>query len=148
MKTHDLVPILQQLVDSHGARSSPSAERLPKAALDGLKELTAKLSDGPNVSLSDVRIAKQMDDMAVGLRMLSSLSNYSKQQWVALANEYQMKIEFNPRDSARDALGRVLRYLDANPEMVPTLGTKSKRTKVDTSELENALTKLLGRKDE
>jgi hypothetical protein len=147
MKTHELSRLLNHLNPRIGQLDEGDATELTRLS-NALQALATLLLQGPNLPLSEVRITKNTDDIAVGIKVLLSLSNYSKQQWLALATEYHMPIEFNPRDSARDALGKVLRYLEAHPETVRSLGTRPKRTKVDTSELENALTKLLERKND
>lgn len=146
MKTHDLAKELKKIASRADAIliSGDAKSSELSAAIDLLASI---LQQGPNVSLAEAVVAKRSEDIAIGLRVLSSLSRYTKQQWLALVQDYGMTIEQNPRDSARDVLGKVLRYLEAHPEVVRVLGTKTRRKKVDTSELENALTKLLERKD-
>lgn len=139
MKTHEVSKYLKQ-VTATGRHSSDT--------LDAIKQLAALLDDGPNINVSEARLTRRTDEVAGGLKGLLSLSKYSKQQWLELAQDHGMTLQHNPRDSARDVLGKVLRYLEAHPEVVKVLGaSRTRRTKVDVSELENALTKLLERKD-
>lgn len=144
MKTHELAKELGKVAKTGNLKDLD--------LLESIRELSLILAHGPNIDVRDAQILRKKDDIAVGLRALSSLSSYTKQQWLALVKDYDLKIVLNPRDSARDVLGKVLRYLDDHPQLLSAIGSarpqKPKTHKVDTRELENALLKLLSRKDE
>ena len=143
MKTHELAKELSKLAGS---------PELHPSLQDSLRGLALVLGQAPDIEIRETQIRRKKDDVAVGLKLLSSLSSYTKQQWLALVKDYDLKIALNPRDSARDVLGKVLRYLDEHPELLKTMGAarppKARPSKVDTAELENALLKLLRRKDD
>lgn len=87
---------------------------------------------------------KEKHSLSIGLKTLTVLSQYSKQQWLAIINEYNLDINLNPRDSARDVLNKLLRYLAKNPDAAQSGKKKPlKYEKDDESELTKALNILL-----
>jgi hypothetical protein len=67
-----------------------------------------------------------------------------KQQWLNFAREYHLPIETRPRDAARDILGKVLAYLESNPEARKELKEKATKRVSETSpELMRAFAFLL-----
>jgi hypothetical protein len=114
-----------------------------------LRELANVLESGPNVLLSNLSsLHKQTggidsETVAVNLRTLLALSRISKKEWVNLINEYGFKIRLNPRDSARDIIGKLFRHLDSHPEAVDLLKKKSQETGKEPSALIKALDVLL-----
>lgn len=89
-----------------------------------LTQLAKILRAGPNIELSDAKIAEpsinsdHLDNLtiAVGLDTLVRLSQIDKQQWLTLTEEYNIPVSVNARDSSRNILGKVLRYLADNPQ--------------------------------
>jgi len=62
--------------------------------------------------------------VAINLRTLHSLSKINKQDWLKLINEYGFDLNIEPRDSSRNIIGKLLSYLDANPQAIDTLKRK------------------------
>jgi hypothetical protein len=114
-----------------------------------LRKLADVLESGPNVPLSDFSsFHKQVggidsEVVAVNLRTLLALSRINKKEWVNLINEYGYEIKLNPRDSARDVLGKLLRYLDSHPEAIDLLKKWSQEKGKEPSALSKALDVLL-----
>lgn len=98
MKTHDLARILRQLAEV--------------------------LRAGPNIQLKDARMAPieedggsvRLRDIAVNLTTLAELSRLKKSEWQAVITHYSLPVETKVSDSTRDLLGRLLKYLEQNPE--------------------------------
>jgi hypothetical protein len=123
MKTHALAKTLRTLADIF--EQSPNIE-------------LSKFGDTPSEK-------SELDtkQVAINLRTLHSLSKINKQDWLRLINEYGFSINIEPRDSSRNIIGRVLSYLDANPQAIDTLKQKSKESPGSPSALNRALDILL-----
>lgn len=97
MKTHEIARLLEQIAQSF---------RL-----------------GPNVQLKDVSIqdniggdAVRMRGIAVNLTTLAELSRLNKREWQAVINYYALPVPIKTTDSTRDLLGRLLNFLEKNPQ--------------------------------
>lgn len=114
-----------------------------------LKSLAKILEAGPNVELSKLDALhkdSQTTDpksVALNLKTLVSLSRINKQEWITLIDDYGFDIQFNQRDSARNIMGKLLTYLDSNPEAMDVLKKKSGDNKKKPSALTTALDILL-----
>jgi|ERR1035437_5758112 hypothetical protein len=96
MKSHQIAKVLRKL--------SEMLERAPDSELDDLF-----VSDRNPAPVSTSQIA-------VNLSTLAELARIDKKQWLNFVREYHLPIETRPRDAARDILGKVLTYLESNPE--------------------------------
>jgi len=56
------------------------------------------------------------DEIKIGLSHLVALSRIDKQEWINLVRENHFSIDLRPRDSSRDVLGKLLKYLENNAE--------------------------------
>jgi hypothetical protein len=113
-----------------------------------LMQLARILQKAPNVDLSDLSLTQpqqlKMGDMAIGLTTLVELSKIDKRQWLSLIVEYGLPIEIRARDSSRDILGKLLKYLDEHPEAQKKLKESVyKRPSEASPELMEALSLLL-----
>jgi hypothetical protein len=114
-----------------------------------LRLLADALEAHPNKEVSDLDtvlgVKSEIDtrQVAINLKTLHSLSKINKRDWVKLIQGYGFKIDFKPRDSSRNIMGKLLNYLDANPEAVDTLKRKAKETSETPSALSRALDILL-----
>ncbi len=123
MKTHNLAKILRKFADA--------------------------LESGPNISLSDLSSLLQPPSdidsatMAVNIRTLLALSRINKKEWVNLIHEYDYDIKLSPRDSARDVIGKLFRFLESHPEAIDLLRKKSQEKGKKPSALSKALDVLL-----
>ncbi|MEQ8594706.1 MAG: hypothetical protein RIC04_13620 [Parvibaculum sp.] len=114
-----------------------------------LMSLARALQSAPNQTLDDLasggrkRRAPDPDEIPVALGTLVALSDVDKNQWYKLIQENNFPIEIRPRDASRDVLGKLLRFLEQNPEARKKL-TKSRVERSSTSpELARALQFLL-----
>ena len=122
---------------------------------NALEILASLLRSGPNAHIDEVEIQKTGDDenmqeIAVNLTTLSRLSQIDKKQWTAFVESYKIPIEFRPRDASRDIIGKLLKYLEANPQEQERIQRpKAGETSESSPELMKALSILLkGTKDQ
>ena len=114
-----------------------------------LKTLAVIFESGPNVEISDLgstitdRSRLDARQVALNLNTLHSLSKINKREWTRLINEYGFRIDIQARDSSRNIIGKLLSYLDANPEAIDTLKRKAKESPDGPSALNKALDILL-----
>jgi len=148
MKTHEIARLLAVLIGDHEtSRQVHSSPVVTSSVATALTDIAGLLLRSPNIELADARLMKKTDELAVTLKALTSLSKYSKQQWVSIIEEFSLPIELNPRASTRDVVGKVLGYLEAHPEMLQTQRKRSTTTTKSTpSNLEDTLNKLINYK--
>jgi hypothetical protein len=116
-----------------------------------LRILSDALLAGPDIALREVRIATASKpdpystaSLAVNLSTLASLSRVDKTQLWSLIREYNLPIEVRPRDASRDILGKLLSYLEADPNARERLQHRATGSARATSpELIRALQSLL-----
>lgn len=114
-----------------------------------LRTLADILESYPNAELSDMSSpfwisgALNKKQVAVNLKTLHSLSKIKKKEWVELIRDYGFNIEIKLRDSSRNIIGKLLNYIDANPNAINTLKRKAQETREEPSALTQALDTLL-----
>ena len=124
MKSHQLSRALRKL-----------AEMLDRASDKDLEELFVTDHNPKPVSTSHI---------AVNLSTLAELARIDKQDWLAFIREYSLPIETRPRDAARDILGKLLNYLEVNPDARKALKERATKRVSETSpELMRAFAFLL-----
>lgn len=124
MKSHQVAKVLRKL--------SEMLERAPDSELD---ELFVSDRNPAPVSTSQI---------AVNLSTLAEMARIDKQQWLNFVRESHLPIETRPRDAARDILGKVLNYLESNPEARQALKERATKRVSETSpELMRAFAFLL-----
>jgi hypothetical protein len=124
MKTHDVASALELL--ARFLRQAPN-EELSSTALGSLK-----------------RAKPDSASIPVALSTLVALSRVERQQWQAVIQEYGFPIVVRPRDASRDILGKLLNYLEQNPEAIKRLRLSPPSSRSDISpELMSALQHLL-----
>jgi hypothetical protein len=115
-----------------------------------LRSLADLLEIGPNVELTNLRLGNdnisKLDEkqVAVNLKTLFSLSKISRKEWINLISGFGFTLDITPRDSSRNIIGKLLSYLDSNPEAVELLKKKSRENRTQPSALVEALDVLLG----
>ena len=116
----------------------------------GLRALADLLESAPDSDMNAMFISDRnprpisTSQIAVNLSTLAELARLDKQQWLTFVREYNLPIEPRPRDAARDILGKVLTYLDTNPEARKALKERaSKRVSETSPELMRAFAFLL-----
>lgn len=113
--------------------------------------LSKILKASPNVDLENFSLSnnnqnnhksKQFDP--IGLSSFVAFSTFSKKQWLDLIKEYHLPIEIPNSDSARDVMGKIMRYfndnLDARKKLVDEVSNQPAKP---SSELLTALSTLL-----
>ena len=116
-----------------------------------LNILAKILRKGPNVELSKLNLGNvenastpERPDIPTALSVLAALSGFSKNEWVAIINEYNLSVEVKTTDSTRDLLGRILNHLRKNPREVQKLRALShKKSENISPQLQEALSILL-----
>jgi hypothetical protein len=126
MKTHELAQTLQSL--ARFLRSVPNVE------LDDLRDVL--------VSGSGKELRLFQDE--IDLSHFMALSRINKRKWLDLIEAYNFPIEVRTRDSSRDILGKLLRYLERTPEARNQLRRSSpSEARKASPELLKALSSLL-----
>jgi len=124
MKSHQIAKALRKL--------SEMLERAPDSELD---ELFVSDRNPAPVSTSQI---------AVNLSTLAEMARIDKRQWLNFVRESHLPIETRPRDAARDILGKVLNYLESNPDARQALKERATKRVSETSpELMRAFAFLL-----
>jgi hypothetical protein len=126
MKTHDVAKVLAQLAKL--LKTGPNVE------LDHLTSL-------PELGLNR---PQSRDEALIGLSTWVNLAKIDKQQWIGIIKDNDLPIEMRPRDASRDILGKLLTYLDQNPEARKRVSESAKQRSSSVSpELTRALSILL-----
>lgn len=124
MTTHEVARILSAL-----------ATALRKAPDQTLEELAA--GSGPKRKVD-------ANNIPVALSTLVALSDFDKAQWLSFISEYGFPIQVRPRDASRDILGKLLNFLERNPDARNKLAASAQKERSQTSpELLRALQTLL-----
>lgn len=124
MTTYDVARILTRL--AHLLRA------MPEQPFEELQDLTPRRRE---ISSKHIPVA---------LSTLVALSGFDKSQWTRFIQEYGFNIDVRPRDASRDILGKILKYLEDNPDARERLARSSTRDRAGTSpELVRALQFLL-----
>lgn len=89
-----------------------------------LNALARVLRDGPKTDIDNLyelfgikqKMQMSSGEIKIGLSNLVALSRVDKSKWSDLIKEYNFPIDVRKRDSSRDVLGKLFRYLEQNPE--------------------------------
>ena len=120
-----------------------------------LTRLAKLLQSLPNTEMSEFeeRVKQtetriSTEGIAVNLATLAALSRIDKQQWVDFITEYRLPIMIRPtKDASRDILGKLLKYLENNPDAQERLKQRADSRSAEASpELMRALDVLLRNK--
>lgn len=131
MKTHDLAKALNHL--SRVLRAGPNIE------LDNLVNLNTYVDSRP-----PKKAVSEEVDRGAALVLLSEMANYSKKELIELAGMLDIPLEVRPADAVRDVLGKILKYINDNPETKTRLSNpKSEKQSPKISTLSRALAILL-----
>jgi hypothetical protein len=115
------------------------------SALTALAHILRKL---PNQRLEDLELSaprSRVDPstIPVALSTLVSLSDIDKSQWALFIREHGFPIEVRARDASRDVIGKLLRFLESNPDARKKLSATSRTRSATSPELMRALDLLL-----
>jgi hypothetical protein len=116
-----------------------------------LRILAEILETAPNeelttdLSVNHSRMTVDNSTLAVSLSTLANLARIDKRQWLTFVTENNFPLHFRERDASRDILGKVLAYLEKNPDAQERLKQSFRRRATQTSpELMRAFAFLLG----
>ncbi|WP_156399064.1 hypothetical protein [Methylobacterium sp. Leaf466] len=123
MKTHELAAALEIL--ARILRSSPNGEV-------------------ESLDFSSKKSKIDQSNALPALNMLVALSEFDKNQWITLIKENKFDVPVNQKDSSRNILGRLLKFLESNPEARNVLTKATEKSRSSTSpELMKALQFLM-----
>lgn len=116
-----------------------------------LNQLAKILKSGPNIDLADFTFKPEKDqenlsrkEIALNISTLLALSKVKKHTWVEFIEENGWSFEIPPRDSSRNIIGKILKYLDSHPNALKKLNSTSSNERGGASkELLNALSSLM-----
>lgn len=115
-------------------------------ALNILSNLLRNMPDQDieNLKFNSRRSKLDPASIPMALSTLVALARFDKAQWLRIIRQYDFPIDIRPRDASRDILGKLLNYLEQNPEARTRLSIDAQKTRSDTSpELMTALQLLL-----
>lgn len=137
MKTHELAKALTQL--SRVLKAGPNIE------FEELTNLSTYLSaKRPARSAPKKAVDASVTEQGAGLALLAQMANYKKQDLIELAEALDIPLEIRPADAVRDVLGKILKYINDNPEVKNRLGqTNTRQMPESTSSLTQALSILM-----
>lgn len=111
------------------------------------------LRSGPNTELEDLNLdlqQKEKDSVnkdsfnTISFSSFVAFSSYSKRQWLDVVKEYNLPLNIPPTDSARDVMGKIMKYFnDSEEARRMLLDSVSKENKKGSPELLKALSTLL-----
>jgi hypothetical protein len=115
-----------------------------------LVTLSKALRQLPNMPVEDLGLATphrrsiEPSSIPVALSTLVALNDIDKRQWIYFIHENGFPIEIRPRDASRDILGKLLKFLEQNPEARGRLTSAAQRERTSTApEIRRALDLLL-----
>jgi hypothetical protein len=138
MKTHELAKALTHL--SRVLRAGPNVN------FEELTNLSTYASQPRPVRVIRESAEKtEMADKGTGLALLAQMANYSKQELLDLAIDLGIPIEVRKADAVRDVLGKILKYIQENPDFRDRIVHKidDKESAAKTSSLARALAILM-----
>jgi hypothetical protein len=116
-----------------------------------LRVLANALEAAPNEELTEDLLKPQLaipfdnSTLAVSLSTLTNLARIDKKQWLMFITENKIPVQWRERDASRDILGKVLAYLEKNPDAQERLKQSVRKKSSQTSpELMRAFAFLLG----
>jgi hypothetical protein len=129
MKTDALRTVLAGV--EKAAREAPNT--LPDSAAAAMAALRDLLDSTAAAELRDLKLVPRRENIGSLLIKFAELSKFGKQEWIDLVNAYGINLELNPRDSARDVMGRLARYLRDNPGAMAEVPVKTSTPKSTSS---------------
>lgn len=125
-----------------------------------LTHLSRVLKAGPNVEVEEIgnlsvhstaartpRVkedTRNTSDKATGLALLAEMASYNKTELMDLAYQLNIPVQVRSADAVRDILGKILRYIQENPDFRNRLAHANPET-AEGSRLAHALAILMSR---
>jgi hypothetical protein len=129
MKTHELARDLREL--------ARFLQKLPNGELKEALEETRIDNSPPPSQKAD------QDAMAVNVATLAALARVGKSRWVDFIEEWKLPIKSSRKDSARNIMGEVMRYLDSHPDDIRRLQQRMTKGSKASPALMKALSILM-----
>lgn len=150
MKTTEAREALIALIeycDGSGGALHPETAGLAQLFLQMLTHLGDQ-------QLAELKLVNRKENIGSLLIKFGELSKFGKSEWIDLIHSYGLELPLNPRDSARDVMGRLARYLREHPDAlksvaatdsknVPRGSRSSKRKRPLAENLQDTLNRLL-----
>mgnify|MGYP003134217135 CR=1 FL=1 len=133
MKAHDLAKSLNTL--ARMLRAGPNVE------LEEIGNLSTHTSKGVDRSPK-----KNAEGRSGAIALLAAMSNLKKAEVLQMADDLAIPIEVRKADAVRDILGKMLRYIQDNPEVQDRLVMRSvHNSEEEAPKLARALAILMDR---
>jgi hypothetical protein len=113
---------------------------------DALIQLGNILKQSPNTELADwpKNGGPDKQKLSVGLTLLLQLAKINKSEWLDFIKEHQFPVAVSTRDSSRNILGKLLKYLHDHPEAQSKIKISSDKSSGTSPELLRTLKALMG----
>jgi hypothetical protein len=109
MKTHELSKALSHL--SRVLRAGPNVD------FEELTNLSTYLSNPrPPRPARETSDRRDMAEKGTGLALLAEMASYNKQELLDLVDYLGIPVEVRKADAVRDILGKMLKYIQENPD--------------------------------
>lgn len=137
MKTHELAKALTQL--SRVLKAGPNID------FEELTNLSTYLTAKKPPRASQKRsVESGVSEKGAGLAVLAQMANYNKRDLIDLAKALEIPLEVRPADAVRDVLGKILKYINENPNVQERLASpNAMESPASTSNLTKALSILM-----
>jgi hypothetical protein len=114
----------------------------------GLEQLATLLKQRPDTDVREALLGgdqgiSRQQDVPLGLSVLVRMSKIGKPEWISFIKSHGFPIDVGPRDSSRNILGRVLNYLERNPNAQMQLQMRSEAKGSSSPALAKALRALM-----
>jgi hypothetical protein len=149
MKTDEAKQLLIALIQAVDEKRMP-----PQGTVELAQALLQMLETVGSYELAHLKLVNRKENIGALLIKFAELSKFGKGEWIALIQSYGLDLPLNPRDSARDVMGRLARHLRDNPDALKSIapvepphssrGSRSSKGKRPLAEnLQDTLTRLL-----
>jgi hypothetical protein len=126
------IAVLRTALAAVQKAADESPTRLPGETVAAMAALQELFSAVNVADLSELKLVQRRENIGSLLIKFAELSKFGKQEWIDLIDTYGIKLELNPRDSARDVMGRLARYLRDNPGAMAGAPLPQAAPKTDT----------------
>lgn len=150
MKRDQIKAWLRKLEDQ--ANQAPSS--LPEGTQLAARSLLDLFGSAGADELTELKLVSRKENIGSLVIKLAEVSKFGKREWVDLINSYGLNLDLNPRDSARDVMGKLARHLHDNPAALALVSAKKpaggsgtvrtgKKRRPLAENLQDTLTRLL-----
>jgi hypothetical protein len=113
-----------------------------------LRQLADWLDRLPDQSLEDLAMQRldmrtKSASLALNVATLASLSRVDRKSWIEFIRQHGFPIDIRPRDASRDILGKLLKFLEEEPEAINYLQRRAHEDVATSPQLSRALRALL-----